>query len=74
MEEVKTADYIIFVGWYKEFARPEASAFTKEEAIQKAEEYAKTKNYVQVVYMPEADIDQNDTILEIVGGAVIRGN
>lgn len=61
------ADYLVFVGKDRNTSRPEASAYSPKEACDKADQYVKADNYVQVVYMPE-DTDDNETVLEIING------
>ena len=67
------ADYLVFVGKDRNTSRPEASAYSIKEACDKADQYIKADNYVQVVYMPEDNIDTNETVLEIINGVQYIG-
>jgi hypothetical protein len=66
------ADYLVFVGKDRNTSRPEASAYSIKEACDKADQYIKADNYVQVVYMPE-DTDDTETVLEIINGVQYIG-
>lgn len=66
------ADYVVFAGEDRNTSRPEA-ANTLDGACAIADKLARQYNYVQVVYMPEDDIDKNETVLEIINGKTIVG-
>jgi hypothetical protein len=66
------ADYVVFAGEDRNTARPEA-ANTLDGACAIADKLARGHNYVQVVYMPEDDIDTNETVLEIINGVQYIG-
>lgn len=66
------ADYIVFAGKDRNTSRPEA-ANTLDGACAIADKLARENNYVQVVFMPEDDIDTNETVLEIINGKTIVG-
>jgi hypothetical protein len=55
-------DYILNVGQDRYNLDPFASAHTEFEAIEKAKELRKTWKCVEVVYMPQDNIDINDII------------
>lgn len=67
------ADYIVFAGPDRNEAKPEVACFTLDGACAQADTLAKEYKYVQVVYMPEDDIDTNETVLEIINGRTILG-
>lgn len=67
------ADYIVFAGEDRNTARPQVACFTIDGACAQADKLARENKYVQVVYMPEDDIDTNETILEILNGKVVIG-
>ena len=55
-------DYIINVGQNKQDLGPYDSASTREKAIAMAENFSKHHKMVEVVYMPEDDVDINEII------------
>lgn len=67
------ADYVVFAGDDRNTSRPEVASFTLDGACAQADKLARAHKYVQVVYMPEDDIDTNETILEIINGKVFIG-
>ena len=67
------ADYVVFAGEDRNTSRPEVACFTIDGACAQADKLAREYKYVQVVYMPEDDIDTNETILEILNGKVVIG-
>lgn len=67
------ADYIVFAGEDRNTSRPQVASFTIDGACAQADKLAREYKYVQVVYMPEDDIDTNETILEIINGKVVIG-
>ena len=67
------ADYVVFAGEDRNTARPQVANFTIDGACAQADKLAREYKYVQVVYMPEDDIDTNETILEILNGKVVIG-
>lgn len=62
------ADYLVFVGKNRNTSRLEASACSIKEACDKADQYIKTDNYVQIVYRPEDTLNGNTTVLESING------
>lgn len=56
------ADYIISLGQDRDNINPFDSAPSKTEAIQKAKQYTKDWNFVEVVYMPQDNSDINEII------------
>jgi hypothetical protein len=67
------ADYVVFAGEDRNTARPEVASFALDGACAQADKLAREYKYVQVVYMPEDDIDTNETILEIINGVCYVG-
>lgn len=67
------ADYIVFAGEDRNTSRPQVACFTLDGACANADKLAREHNYVQVVYMPEDDIDTNETVLEIINGKPVVG-
>ena len=55
-------DYILNVGQDRDNLNPFDSARTEYEAIKKAEQYKEDWKFVEVVYMPQNNIDINDII------------
>jgi hypothetical protein len=55
-------DYIINVGNSRDDLEPFESAHTSLEAIERARELGKEYSHVEVVYMPESDVDINEII------------
>lgn len=66
------ADYIVFAGKDRNTSQPQV-ANTLDGACAIADKLARENNYVQVVFMPEDDIDTNETVLEIINGKTIVG-
>lgn len=60
--EPDSNDYVINVGDTRFAMEPVDSAATKAGAIAKAQEFAKAHRCVDVVFMPEDDIDTNDIV------------
>lgn len=63
--EEESWDYIINAGDTLDTCDPFEAHPTKESAIRRATELSKKFKYVEVVYMPEADLDTNDLIFHI---------
>jgi hypothetical protein len=55
-------DYIINVGQTRDDIGPFESAYTEEEAVERAEQLCKEYKCVEIVYMPQDNIDINETI------------
>lgn len=55
-------DYIINVGHDEDSLTPFDSAHTYEEGIEKGEKYLEDWEFVELVYMPQADCDVNTVV------------
>ena len=54
--------YVIFVGYRADNLQPFSAAPTQEDAIQRAIALKDTFQCVEVVFMPEDDLDTNDLV------------
>ena len=57
-----SAPYVVFAGQDRNTAQPVEAVFVKSEIREIAKDFAQHYLYVEVVYMPENDIDTNKVV------------